>query len=630
MEQEVTTEVVSNEEEGRKAKRRKNGGDFKCDQCAKTFGYRGNLSAHKRRAHGSIKVEMEEYDETAGSSVAETSMDTTASEDEANFEGDMTIEENVTGETPMEGPMENHVEEYETEAKPSYSCEQCPEKTWQTKQGVNYHKKNFHSGEEKPVKVKAEPALTDAENNFLCQKCPELKWHSKTGLRYHEKTKHEGIPAVRAVKSVEKSSEAKDFPCDLCEKSFSLRQTLLRHQRQNHTDFKHDESPLNEVIDSESNGDPKPAKELKEDSKPAKEFVCAYNCGKSYSLKTTLSTHEIKVHNRALKKNFKNKKPQEQPSGSVFGFSSQEEESAEEEAAEASEEKMPEEDFGEEDEEAVPEVIAEEGNVEDMPDDVTEDVDAQISDDAKVEAAEDNLAQLEEESEGRFAELEAIEANLKAISAANEPAKEDRMDGLEALKAKYLSGEEEASEEGGEEEAEAPYHPPPADLGGSFLEDRPFTAEEEATYSANLLHTQEHGVEEELPVLPIVEEEDNKMEEAAANVEEEEVVKVDLTMSDYFTRHPKAIANAPAKALALFSEPMAGLPEGWKVRSLPDPRDAARVVRHFLSPDSRVLKTPQAVLEYLRLGGLAGPEVAAIGAQVLGLSEKKIRALLDK
>merc|ERR1719319_1483500 len=527
MEQEVTTEVVSNEEEGRKAKRRKNGGDFKCDQCAKTFGYRGNLSAHKRRAHGSIKVEMEEYDETAGSSVAETSMDTTASEDETNFEGDMTIEENVTGETPMEGPMENPVEDYETEAKPSYSCEQCPEKTWQTKQGVNYHKKNFHSGEEKPVKVKAEPALTDAENNFLCQKCPELKWHSKTGLRYHEKTKHEGIPAVRAVKSVEKSSDVKDFPCDLCEKSFSLRQTLLRHQRQNHTDFKHDESPLNEVIDSESNGDPKPAKELKE-------FVCAYDCGKSYSLKTTLSTHEIKVHNRALKKNFKNKKPQEQPSGSVFGFSSQEEESAEEEVAEGSEEKMPEEDFGEDNEETVPEVIAEEGNVEEIPDD------------AKVEAAEDNLAQLEEESEGRFAELEAIEANLKAISAANEPAKEDRMDGLEALKAKYLSGAEEASEEGcedeaveegGEEEAEAPYHPPPADLEGSFLEDRPFTAEEEATYSANLLHTQEHGVEEELPVLPIVEEE-------AVNVEE--VVKVDLTMSDYFTRHPKAIANAPA------------------------------------------------------------------------------------
>ena len=75
---------------------------------------------------------------------------------------------------------------------------------------------------------------------------------------------------------------------------------------------------------------------------------------------------------------------------------------------------------------------------------------------------------------------------------------------------------------------------------------------------------------------------------------------------------------------------MPGLPEGWKARSLADPRVEGRVVRHFLSPNSRVLKTPQAVLESLRLGGLPTHQVGAIGATVLSLEDKKIRAILER
>jgi len=103
---------------------------------------------------------------------------------------------------------------------------------------------------------------------------------------------------------------------------------------------------------------------------------------------------------------------------------------------------------------------------------------------------------------------------------------------------------------------------------------------------------------------------------------------LDLKASEYFTKYPKAIANPQERSLKLFNEDAQGLPEGWKVRLLKDPRDEGKTVRHYLSPDMRVLKTGQGVVEYLRLeGSLPSDQILGIAKSVLLLSEKKINAL---
>ena len=121
------------------------------------------------------------------------------------------------------------------------------------------------------------------------------------------------------------------------------------------------------------------------------------------------------------------------------------------------------------------------------------------------------------------------------------------------------------------------------------------------------------------------EESESDSDESESDMEE---VAVDLKASEYFTKYPKAIANPQESSLKLFNEDAEGLPEGWKVRLLKDPRDEGKTVRHYLSPDMRVLKTGQGVVEYLRLeGSLPTDQILGIAKSVLLLSEKKINAL---
>ena len=93
-----------------------------------------------------------------------------------------------------------------------------------------------------------------------------------------------------------------------------------------------------------------------------KKFTCAFGCDKSFSHKTSRDNYEIKEHNRALKKKGRGKAPV----GSTFHLSSQEEE-----------------------------LVLEEGVA-----DVSEVVDAEV------EAAQNNLTQMEEEV-GKAKELVA-------------------------------------------------------------------------------------------------------------------------------------------------------------------------------------------------------------------------------
>merc|ERR1719447_102230 len=122
-------------------------------------------------------------------------------------------------------------------------------------------------------------------------------------------------------------------------------------------------------------------------------------------------------------------------------------------------------------------------------------------------------------------------------------------------------------------------------------------------------------------------EKQNEDKQYGENVPEKQSGSLDVKGSEYFTKYPKAIANPQEKSLKLF-ENAEGLPEGWKVRLLNDPKGDGKTVRHYLSPDMRVLKTGQGVVEYLRLAGtLSKDQILEIAKNVLLLSEKKISAL---
>merc|ERR1711864_55983 len=95
-------------------------------------------------------------------------------------------------------------------------------------------------------------------------------------------------------------------------------------------------------------------------------------------------------------------------------------------------------------------------------------------------------------------------------------------------------------------------------------------------------------------------------------VEDSPISNIDTSLSKYFEKNPNVFANARGKSLKLFSE-------GAKSTS----------IKHYLTPDQKVLKTGLAVLEYLRLEGKLNPDQLVEVRTVLKISDKKLRDLND-
>ena len=107
---------------------------------------------------------------------------------------------------------------------------------------------------------------------------------------------------------------------------------------------------------------------------------------------------------------------------------------------------------------------------------------------------------------------------------------------------------------------------------------------------------------------------------------------IDISSSKYFTKNPNVIANARGKSVKLFDEEASDLPEGWKMRSIEvnsKTGGGVSTIKHYLSPDTKVLKTGLSVIEYLRLEGVIGTDKILEIAQKLNVSEKKIRNLYN-
>jgi len=105
---------------------------------------------------------------------------------------------------------------------------------------------------------------------------------------------------------------------------------------------------------------------------------------------------------------------------------------------------------------------------------------------------------------------------------------------------------------------------------------------------------------------------------------------VDITNSKYFIKNPTTYANARGKSIKLFDEKANDLPESWKMRSIEVKSKAGggmSTIKHFLTPDTKVLKTGLSVIEYLRLEGILSTDKILEIANKLNVSEKKLRNL---
>jgi len=104
---------------------------------------------------------------------------------------------------------------------------------------------------------------------------------------------------------------------------------------------------------------------------------------------------------------------------------------------------------------------------------------------------------------------------------------------------------------------------------------------------------------------------------------------IDITQSKYFTRNAKVITSARGKSVGLFTEIPSGLPEHWKMRTLETTNKAGGkvVLKHYLTPELKVLKTGLAVVEYLRLKGELETEQLLEVASTLNISEGKLKSL---
>jgi len=109
------------------------------------------------------------------------------------------------------------------------------------------------------------------------------------------------------------------------------------------------------------------------------------------------------------------------------------------------------------------------------------------------------------------------------------------------------------------------------------------------------------------------------------------VAGLDMSQSKYFTRNPKVITSARGKSVSLFNELPVGLSENWKMRTFEVTTKTGdkTMIKHYLTPELKVLKTGLAVVEYLRLKGEMGTEQLLEISRILNIPEKKLKTLYD-
>jgi len=587
-------------------------GEVKCDYCDKKYSSKNSLGAHLKKCHtAGIKKELLVESGVEGSIASDGVALDESGEVETN---DETAESVVELDASLNSNQEQS-EQLEQDAK-KFACDLC-DKRFVSEQGRRTHNTRKH-GSDQPLLLACE--YQDCALAFL----------KNSELRKHEIAMHNRVPRSWKSKNIKKEPAAGSvFECNssaevaagsATEEESDMDSSVVADQAQDISatedqgsaagcrddinqgeleeasiteaedisiaeDTVHLEGVTEEEdiaakyqdvpADSDTSMDLADVVAVDQESgEPAKEesrFICSFGCGKSYSAKCNLSNHEIKVHNRPKLKNRKSQKPTVSPE------KQEEEEEVAQAGVKAHEERG---------------AAGDPGNSE--TGDIIDEEDAKMS----------GIEELEESNVSLFndSSLEDFDFEEKEPEVGGNSVDDNAVDGPALSEVDEVEEQVEANDmdeetgHNGEEEATA-------SKGGATDADFPKPKED-----------QERETEEEVL-------EDGRPTERTSGL-------LDLKASEYFTKYPKAIANPQERSLKLFNEDAQGLPEGWKVRLLKDPRDEGKTVRHYLSPDMRVLKTGQGVVEYLRLeGSLPSDQILGIAKSVLLLSEKKINAL---
>merc|ERR1719420_1302165 len=178
--------------------------------------------------------------------------------------------------------------------------------------------------------------------------------------------------------------------------------------------------------------------------------------------------------------------------------------------------------------------------------------------------------------------------------------------------------------------------PSPSVVPGEPLEDSPSITDDNSTGS--FLTDTSLGFDESTDV-----ENDNndvfKADEATDDVQTSTVIEtektetsqaIDLSSSKYFDKNPKVIATARGKSLLLFDEIPEGLPSGWKQRNFEVTSKQTgdkSILKLYLAPEQKVLKTGLAVVEYLRVKGDLDHDALVDIAKKLNIADKKFKSL---
>eukprot|EP00092_Neocalanus_flemingeri_P034811 GFUD01037883.1.p1 GENE.GFUD01037883.1~~GFUD01037883.1.p1 ORF type:complete len:531 (+),score=144.30 GFUD01037883.1:113-1705(+) len=189
-----------------------------------------------------------------------------------------------------------------------------------------------------------------------------------------------------------------------------------------------------------------------------------------------------------------------------------------------------------------------------------------------------------------------------------------KWDELEKIRAQYYSNPAEGS-------------PGPAD--STFEENDQNKADEET--SASFLTDTSIGFEENKAGDNPTNQAEHFPREKSGEQNESFLPSLDISQSKYFAKNPKVITSARGKSLSLFNEVPAGLPENWKMRTFEVTTKSGdkSMIKHYLTPELKVLKTGLAVVEYLRLKEEMGPEQVMEFSKNLNIPEKKLKSLYD-
>ena len=561
----VKREAEVQEVESSSGKKRRNafGGDYKCDQCGHTYSTNGNLTVHRKKVHGAmpgIKQEIMEAD-----NITIESLDNTEESinEGSGFEGSLAEEDFVMDESVENEFKTDGVPKYGSQQE-NYTCDQCP-KIFKTVGMLNNHKNRKHTGR---------------EGTEVCDLCPKT-FATKQGLRYH--MKHNS------------HTDVCNFPCDVCPEKFYRRQDFKLHKINSHhldqtvQDVENEECDISNfscgLCPEKYNREQDWKMHLVNKHMPKKTDKDEENEGSENENDTTTFNEESPIQNDPdhISTDVANDYVCAFGCGETFSSAKKggwHEIKAHGRPAKTNKRRHKSNMFS----------TSEENNDQDFVEGQAE----ETTDDKEDDIPDDDLERM----------VEKEESSLRSAE-------------LEALKAKYDNTPQEAPAPDGALIASNTM----AFLESLQLGEEPgVTGLEEQVFEEKLQETRDLGVEEQQPVFPPGE---GQQQESSSSRR-----GLDLTQSSYFTKFPKAIANPQERSVRLFNQPAEGLPEGWKVRTIQDPKEPTKVVRHYLSPDTRVLKTGLGVVEYLRLeGSVARGEVWRMAREVLGLPEKKINSL---